>query len=194
MVKYLHGMNMVLRHMRMLAYGGLCTLLLVLPTSASAGVEGDAETRLGNLDPICNPSAQRALRTMAEDGDEDAQYYIATLLFGGICGERDEGAALVWMLGAARRGLVDAQHDYGRLMLAKATSDQERAEALYWLGAAAGQGDALSALVLGRLHETGMHGVEANACLALDWYHAGEALGSTDLVAHAERLSSSHDC
>ncbi|MEM6712434.1 MAG: tetratricopeptide repeat protein [Pseudomonadota bacterium] len=147
------------------------------------------------LDHICSPSVLEELIKSAEEGHEGAQYYVGAMLFDGMCGEMDEAEGLIWILQAAERGLIDAQHDYGRLSLESATTQEQRYRALYWLGAAAGQGDALSALTLARMHEAGLHGLDQNICLALDWYAAGEALGNDDLIDHAQSLrATSPDC
>lgn len=174
-----------------------CAVILIVSTfagAASAVPETGAlqDRPMNMLDHVCSASVQEALLASAESGHEGAQYYVGAMLFDGVCGELDEAAGLAWILKAAERGIVDAQHDYGRLFLAVAETDDQRYEALYWLGAAAGRGDALSALALAHLHETGMHRVRRDFCLALDWYAAGEALGNDDMADHADLLRSSH--
>lgn len=167
----------------------ICFFTMFVGFAEASPVPGNGDGRpFSMMDHICSASVQAALLESAQSGHEGAQYYVGAMLFDGICGDMDEAAGLAWMLQAAERGLVDAQHDYGRLSLVSATTDREREEALYWLGAAAGEGDALSALALAHLHETGMHGLDRNICLALDWYAAGEALGNADFADHARGL------
>jgi TPR repeat protein len=56
-------------------------------------------------------------------------------------------------------------------------SDARRSEGLFWLGSAASLGDPVAALVLGRLHQEGLYGIEVDPCLALDWYGVAAAMG-----------------
>ena len=90
---------------------------------------------------------------------------------------------------AAQHGYTDAQHRLGLLLLSEGQPYQQE-EALFWLGAAASQGDALSAVAMGLVHARGLHGVARDACVALDWYEAGELLGAP---IHIDELRTEFD-
>ncbi|MEL7203906.1 MAG: hypothetical protein AAGL19_07045 [Pseudomonadota bacterium] len=83
----------------------------------------------------------------------------------------DTERAITFYRQAAEAEIVDAQHTLG-LLLISSDRPENQEEGLFWLGAAASQGDGVSAAFLGMLHDKGMHGVDADECLALDWYEA----------------------
>lgn len=106
-----------------------------------------------------------------EQGHLGASVSLALLYHFGGAVEPDLEQAITFYRQAAEGGVVDAQHTLGVLLVSDGDQDH-RDEGLYWLGAAAGQGDGVSAAFVGMLHAKGLHGVESNSCLALDWYEA----------------------
>ena len=124
------------------------------------------------------------LERAADAGHGHAAYMIGEFYLG----HDDENAHLSRALGylgrAAETGHVQAQHRLGIVRLWSAVSEAQRAQGLYWLGAAAAGGHGFSAVALGRIHAQGLHGVDADACLAFDWYSAAKQLeaGEFDFV------------
>ncbi|MEM7023107.1 MAG: tetratricopeptide repeat protein [Pseudomonadota bacterium] len=131
-------------------------------------------------------AALEGLAHAAERGDPEAAYLMGRLHASGTHTAKDPARAEAFLRRAAEHDHVEAQHHLGLLLLGDNETDDRVNEGLAWLGAAASQGDALSAVVLGVLHERGIHGVRRNTCLAVYWYEAGEELG---LSAPKGRLS-----
>ena len=156
----------------------------------AASGDSDAQYRLGLLhwESGCDASASASgmawLTRAAEAGHPAAAHYVGAMHIGGP----DWMKAQHYLGIAARAGHMVAQHDLGILILVRARSLDDREQGLYWMGAAAGQGDGFSAAAIGMIHERGMHGVQRDECLALDWYESAEALGFWDLHDHHEAL------
>lgn len=89
---------------------------------------------------------------------------------------------------------AEAQHAFGILMLNIVQSNEMKERGLYWLGRAAGNGHALSALVLGHLRETGQFGVSIDWCAALAWYETGQILGMVNAKRFIQRILNKRLC
>ncbi|MEO1317348.1 MAG: hypothetical protein AAFW01_12305, partial [Pseudomonadota bacterium] len=71
-----------------------------------------------------------------------------------------------------------AQHKLGLVLLWSESEALDRVpRALDWLAEAASEGHAMSAVVLGKLHEEGLYGVPRDLCTARSWYRKGADLG-----------------
>ena len=122
-------------------------------------------------------------------GDPEASYHLGTFLALHSRGGDDLVVAEKYLRFAAEHDHVEAQHGLGMLLIGNEESDDRVDEGLYWLGSAVTQGDALSAVVLGRLYQYGMHGVPQDLCLAEDWYEVGAMLGLNPPAGYLEHMS-----
>ena len=111
------------------------------------------------------------LNRAIEQGHLGASVSMAMLYHLGGAVEPGLEKAVTFYRHAAEGNVVDAQHTLGVLLVSNG-DPEDRDEGLYWLGAAAGLGDGVSAAFLGILHAEGLHGIESNSSLALDWYEA----------------------
>ncbi len=136
------------------------------------------------LENACGPQdvadGLQWLRKSADAHHPMAAFRLAQLHLNGELVVQDMARALNYLRIAAQQDHIEAQHVLGLMILWHASSLDERHEGLYWLGAAAALGDNFSAVSLGMIHERGMHGVTADACLALDWYESAILMGYAD--------------
>ena len=133
--------------------------------------------------------AFKELARAASSGDPEASYHLGAFLAIHSRGADDLIVAEKYLRFAAEHDHIDAQHGLGMLLIGHEESDDRIGEGLFWLGSAVSQGDALSAVVLGRLHEHGIHGVPKDLCLAQDWYEVGAMLGLNPPAGYLEDMS-----
>ena len=155
-------------------------LLWLQALEARPTTDSDSQT-------LSNVMIEELVRAAAA-GDPDASYRLGTFLALHSRSADDLVAAEEYLRFAAEHDHIDAQHGLGLFLIGKDESDERIDEGLYWLGLAVTLGDALSAVVLGRLHEFGMHGVPKNLCLAQDWYEVGAMLGLNPPAGYLEGL------
>jgi uncharacterized protein len=85
----------------------------------------------------------------AEQGNAQAQFMPAGVLYNGNGRQRDPTEGARWLLRAAEQGYAPAQCDLGVMYLKGAGVKQNYREAMKWLNRAAEQGDALAQHSLG---------------------------------------------
>ncbi len=135
------------------------------------------------------------LEKAANQDHPEALFQLATAYYRGKGLEQNTVIAGRLYRRAAKLGHAGSQKQLGLIML----RDGERTEAdtsqgLYWLGSAATNGDALSALLVAYMYETGTLGVSEDKCLAWDWYEASFLLGMQDAKRHMARLDEAGGC
>ena len=139
-------------------------------------------------EPAQGSVAIEELARAASAGDPEASYHWGAFLALHSRGGDDLIVAEKYLRFAAEHDHVDAQHGLGLFLIGNDENEDRIDEGLYWLGSAVTQGDALSAVVLGRLHEYGMHGVPKDLCLAQDWYEVGAMLGLNPPAGYLEDM------
>ncbi|MEM7528330.1 MAG: hypothetical protein AAF416_11690 [Pseudomonadota bacterium] len=126
----------------------------------------------------------------AEDGNAEAAYLVGTLHAEGHHLPLDLERAERFLVVAADAGHLKAQHKLGLVLLWNGERGEGEVDrALFWLSSAAAAGHAMSAVVLGKLHEDGLYDVRRDLCLAKIWYAKGADLGLAPPVGHLERLT-----
>ncbi|MEM6546301.1 MAG: tetratricopeptide repeat protein [Pseudomonadota bacterium] len=163
-------------------------------TAAAAGLpcNGEALTCTETSDAM----SLSDLRCQAMTGDAQAAFVLGTLYATGThVAEDAQQTELFWRL-AAQRQHAEAQHALGMFLIGERAPRDDIDEGLFWLGSAASQGHATSAVVIGHLHEKGLHGVKPDVCLALDWYEAGAVMGLKPPEGYVEKLraTTGQDC
>ncbi|MEM9247736.1 MAG: tetratricopeptide repeat protein [Pseudomonadota bacterium] len=144
----------------------------------------EAQAKLGRLlvDGFCGSGHDalaegiRLLEAASEQGHTDAAILVGALLEEGVGGAPDRHRARRHYGRAADAGYRSAQHRLGMLLITGEGGAQNIELGIYWLGAAAGQGDGLAAAALGVMHARGIHGVNHDVCVALDWFEASVLL------------------
>ncbi len=133
-------------------------------------------------------SVVEVLETVANRGHAEAALVLAEIFYVGDMLPVDLKRSEEYFERAAELGNHQAQHELGIVLLKEATGEHDRLKALYWLGMAANQDNGFSAYVLGMIHQTGMHGVAKDPCLALDWYQGAKLMGFPDKAGRHAKL------
>ena len=119
----------------------LAALLALAPQATRA----DFADGLAAYDGGDYSAALAEWRSLAEDGDAQAQTAIAALYRHGEGVARDEAEAVRWYLSAARQGEVNAQLNLGEMYAQGIGLPRDRVRAYLWLSLAAAQGRAWAA-------------------------------------------------
>ncbi|MEL6504894.1 MAG: tetratricopeptide repeat protein [Pseudomonadota bacterium] len=155
------------------------------------GGEADAMYRLGtfHLWADClladRAKGKRWLRAAADLRHAQAAFEWGTQLY---LKENNTTAAVPYLSIAAEQDHVQAQHHLGLILISSRGGTAQMNEGLAWVATAASNGSAFSALILGALHEEGLHGVPRWVCMALDWYQASHLMGQQEGLTHYHRL------
>jgi hypothetical protein len=107
-------------------------------------------------------------RPLAEQGDPDAQFYVATLYAEGKGVSESDLIAAVWYQRAAEQGVAMAQYNLGVSYAEGLGVRKDEAAAAKWFRRAADQGNAYAQLNLGLLHAAG-RGVPQDKVEAVKW-------------------------
>jgi TPR repeat protein len=122
-------------------------------------------------------------RPSAEQGDADAQRFLAVSYMTGLGVPQDHAVAVSWYRKAAEQGDAAAQYQLGLMYLIGQGVPQDHAVAVSWYRKAADQGDAGAQSILGSMYEDGL-GVPQDYVIALMWLN---------LAAVSDALSSDPD-
>lgn len=161
-----------------------------LETRAESG-ETNAMYRLGtfHLWADClladRSKGKQWLRAAADLKHSQAAFEWGTQLY---LKENNTSAAMPYLTIAAEQDHVQAQHHLGLILISKKGGTAQMNAGLAWVATAASNGSAFSALILGVLHEEGLHGVPRWVCMALDWYEASHLMGQKEGLTHYRRL------
>ena len=115
-------------------------------------------------------TALKEFRSLAEQGNVDAQYNIGVIYHQVEGVTQDYKKALKWYRLAAEQGDVRAQHNLGNMYYRGQGVTQDYKEAAKWYRLAAEQGLALSQHDLGLLYEKGQ-GLTENYVIAHMWFN-----------------------
>ncbi len=119
----------------------------------------------------------------AEQGEADAQYWLADLYHWGRGAPRDQGQAARWFRAAAEQGIAGAQNNLGLLYRRGHGVPQDFAQAAFWFGKSAEQGDDIAQANLGELYAEGM-GVPEDHGEAAAWFLRAADQGNAKAQAH----------
>ena len=118
-------------------------------------------------------------RPLAEHGDADAQFALASLYYDGIGVPVDHTESSYWFLLASRRGHADAQFNLGNAYKRGEGVRQSDAMAVHWWEKAAGQGLAEAQFNLALAYQEGA-GVTKDEQTALRYYRQAAENGHPD--------------
>lgn len=125
-----------------------------------------------------DPHGMARLVCRANAGEAEAAFLVGALHADGVHLPYDLRLAEHYLSIAAGKGVMEAQHKLGLVLLWSESEALDRVpRALDWLAEAASEGHAMSAVVLGKLHEEGLYGVPRDLCTARSWYRKGAELG-----------------
>ena len=81
-----------------------------------------------------------ALKTAAEQGDADAQFFLGSIYASGAGIPEDDAKAVYWYRKAAEQGYVSAQNSLGLMYAKGAGIPEDHMQAYAWFSVAAAQG------------------------------------------------------
>ena len=157
------------------------TMIRVLKTPAIAAGRPDGTVGLSGHDA----DGFDSLRYAAEQGDADAQFALAEILYKKYdeCdgGEKELAEAVRWYQAAAGQGDARAQFEIGWCYLSGKGVEEAPEKAVGWYRLAAEQGYAAAQYWLGWCHQYGK-GVEVDLAEAVKWYRTAAAQGNADAL------------
>lgn len=151
----------------------LAVLLLVVPCYSLMAASSPEKP------PSYKSKSVEALKALAEKGDAEAQYWLATRYVNGDGVPKDQKEGVMWFSLAAAQGHLDALWNLAACYTAGIGVLQNRKEGIRLFSEAANRGYALAQVTLGQLHENGL-GVETNYAEALKWYRLAADQGFDD--------------
>lgn len=148
--------------------------LPAIPVEPMAGSPLDAERAYaaGNFAKAAN-----VYRSLAEQGDAEAQLILGSMYDTGLGVSQDYIEAVKWYRMAAERGNAKAQSKLGSMYDIGLGVSQDYMEAVKWWRLAAEQGDDLAQLSLGRIYDHG-RGVPKDFQEAVKWYRLAAEQGN----------------
>ena len=123
----------------------------------------------------------RGFRILAEAGDPDGQFRLASLYFYGQTVHGDDAQASYWFEQAARQGQTEAQYYFGEMHYQGRGTARDYAKAAEWYRRAAEGGYALAQANLATMTYDGQ-GVSRDPVEAYKWITLGVAHATTDEV------------
>lgn len=133
-------------------------------------------------------AALSAWRSLAEEGDAEAQFYLGALYYHGEGVPQSTAEAARWYRRAADQGHAAAQHNLGVMHYTGEGMPEDRGEALRWFRRAAEQGHGPAQYNLGIMYAEGF-GAPQDDVQAYLWFslaaaqHEANAQAARDFVA-----------
>ncbi|MDB9766792.1 sel1 repeat family protein [Amylibacter sp.] len=124
-----------------------------------------------------NVPAFKMIKSLAEKGNEKAEYFLGQMYERGLGTEKNQRKAAKWYKRSADQGLANAQYKVGYLYLDGPAVLKNYSEAAKWFKLSAAQGFVQSQRVLGALYQEGI-GVIRDKLLAHTWYNIASSNGS----------------
>ena len=138
--------------------------------------------------------AERLYRSLAEQGDPKAQYFLSVMYANGQGVSQDNQEAVKWIRKAADQGHAGAQYRLGLMYADGKGVSQDNQEAVRWIRKAAEQGHAGAQLGLGLTYYTGRRGIPRDNIRAHMWFSiAASALSGYEgkrAMAHRDEIAS----
>ena len=134
---------------------------------------------------VAFPLAQK----LAESGDKEAQYHLATL-YAKAPGRQNFSEAFNWFKKSAMQGYADAQASLGVMYKDGMTPDgrQDPAEAVRWFEQAEAQNNGRAQYWLGEAYEKGLAGLDVSRSKAEELYYKASLQDVPDAAEALQRL------
>ena len=154
----------------------LCIMISFVFTGISVGWSSDVQkSSVANLKDLNNP-ALKEWKTLAEQGDLDAQMHLANVYREGKGVPQDYKTAVRWFTLAAEQGDVEAQYNLGIMHSFGLGTVPDYNASIEWYKLAAEQGNPIAQYNLGRLYYLGQ-GVSENLAYAHMWANHASSNG-----------------
>jgi len=153
----------------------LCLLLLVLVLPPVTVLAGDLEKGLTAYKAGKFEEAYKIWLPLGESGNADAQFNLGLLYRKGQGIDKNDRAALMWFIRAAKQGMADAQYNAGVMYMEGRGASVSRVDALKWWKLAVEKNHIGAQYNLGVMYAYGM-ATEKDVPYALSlWKQAAEA-------------------
>lgn len=153
------------------------TALLLLTLTAQAADLGAGVRAIKDHD---FPKAFEEIHPLAEQGNPEAQDWLAWMYLSGNGVSKDYAEAKRWFSESASKGYAKAEFHLGLFVYANGWgAKQDWSKARMWYGKAAGHGYAEADYQLGLLNYAGL-GAPKSYIKALDWFRLGAAKGNPE--------------
>lgn len=165
--------------LRVVFVGGILLTALHLPPTRAGGPvydEGRIAFSRGDI-----ATAYQLWKPLAEHGDADAQFALASLYYDGIGVPVDRTESSYWFLLAAKRGHAYAQYNLGNAYKRGEGVRQSDAMAVRWWKKAAGQGLSEASYNLALAYQEGA-GVDKDEQTAARYFRQAAASGNADVA------------
>jgi len=118
--------------------------------------------------PNETPHSFEQIKTLADQGDADAQYNLGSIYYFGKGITKNYQIAFEWYKKAAEQGHAQAQENLGSMYYRKGTTENDQ-KAIKWFTKAAEQGDVEAQIMLGLIYDQGFI-TKKNVRKAFKWY------------------------
>lgn len=162
----------------------VCMALL----SCSGGDSGSTELGIAAFDSGDYVTALKEFRSLARDGNAEAQYKLGEMYFAGLGVAKDYAKARFWYLKAAQQGVIEAQFNLGDLYGKGLGTPKDHVKASNWYRLAADQGHPRAQFNLGSGYANGQ-GVKQDVVLAYMWYALSARQGDVKAAESRALLS-----
>jgi len=156
--------------------------------SCSGGDSGSVELGIAAFDSGDFATALKEFRSLAREGNAEAQYKLGEMYFSGLGVAKDYAKARFWYLKAAQQGVVEAQFNLGELYGKGLGTPKDHVKASNWYRLAADQGHPRAQFNLGAGYANGQ-GVKQDVVLAYMWYALSAQQGDVKAVESRALLS-----
>jgi localization factor PodJL len=170
-----------------MALQALRSVLLFLTLSLPMYAQANFSEALNAFNDGDYVVAERAFRSLAEQGHSPSQVMLGIILQSGLGGVLDRTEAMQWFLRAAEQGNADAQNMVGDHYRLGGIVPKDYIEAGRWYLKAAQQGHANAQFNLGLMHEHG-HGEPVDLIAAYAWYNLAASQGLLSARAARTRV------
>jgi len=158
--------------------------------SVMSAVAANIEEGIAAVEQKDYMTAYKTFKTLAEQGNAEAQYNLAILYKQGKGAMQDAGAAVNWFRKAAEQGLASAQYYIGHLYDVGEGVKQDSILAKDWYTKAAEQGNASAQSNLGVLYANG-EGGQQDIVKSYVWFSLAASQGLTAALDNRNVLAKS---
>jgi TPR repeat protein len=128
-------------------------IAMLEPETDQISINSETSTD-NNIEEAPAKTESEKLRSLAVQGDQDAQYKLGALYYAGDGVKQDYSEAALWYRRAAQQGNVDAQYSLGNMYLMGEGVNQDDSQAANWYALAADQGHGSAKHNLSNLQKT----------------------------------------
>jgi hypothetical protein len=123
-------------------------------------------------------TALRELRPFAEQGEDDAQFFLGVMYDEGLGVPENDKIAVKWYRLSAEQGDVDSQFNLGQMYRLGEGVPQDYKTALKWYRLSAEQGSDAAQVNMGQMYDQGLGGVSQDYKTSAKWYKLAAEQGN----------------